>query len=65
MTEPDCMIPDGDEPCLGYQELRHRVVELERISGYSDYTRLNPERLMTFEAYLKRQAELAIIAALR
>ena len=29
MTLPDCMMPDGADPCRGYQELRERAERAE------------------------------------
>ncbi len=41
MTLPDCMMPDGAEPCIAYQELeaeRDRLREaLEHLSEYLEY----------------------------
>jgi len=40
MTEhlPDCMMPDGAEPCIGYRELRAEIKRLREQLHYANGT---------------------------
>jgi len=51
---PDCMMPDGGEPCIGYQQLRAQVEELTL-----EIARLRRSQAMIVETSAGLQEELA------
>jgi hypothetical protein len=51
---PDCMMPDGGEPCIGYQQLRAEVEELSL-----EIARLRRSQAMIVEQSARLREELA------
>lgn len=56
MTLPDCMMPDGADPCAGYQALAARLAEAEALlreaRGHLQYGSQPSDLFLRIDAFL-------------
>ena len=64
MTEhlPDCMMPDGAEPCIGYRELR---AEIERLRAALEGMLMEWDKLTRYGSPMAKAANERVAAARR